>query len=135
MKMKKTHSQLLNLQSIYQIQSKVELLSFLKIIKFQLLLLSFHQSLVLLLPNDCWVLKKHGNKAYPSFAGQPERLSSHRKDALRHETVPGLITFHCSSIPILDGEDGGLRYPKESIKLLYELGRLLGVFQSVLRVL
>ena len=74
------------------------------------------------------MLKKYGNKAYPSFAGQPERLSSYRKDAPRHETVPRLITFRCPSIPVLDGEDGGLRYPKESIKLRYELGRLLGVF-------
>jgi hypothetical protein len=44
------------------------------------------------------------------------------------ETVPSLHPSLFSSSPVLDGEDGGLRYPKESIKLLYELGRLLGVF-------
>jgi hypothetical protein len=33
-----------------------------------------------------------------------------------------------SSIPVLDGEDGGLRYPIKSIKFVYQLGRLLGVF-------
>jgi hypothetical protein len=33
-----------------------------------------------------------------------------------------------SSILVLYGEDGGLRYPKESIKLICELGRLLSVF-------
>ena len=47
---------------------------------------------------------------------------------MRRETVPSLHPPLFSSSPILDGEDGGLRYPKESIKLLYELGRLLGVF-------
>jgi hypothetical protein len=39
--------------------------------------------------------------------------------------------YHCSlpsSIPVLDGEDGGLRYPITSIKLIYELSILLGVF-------
>ena len=51
------------------------------------------------------------------------------------ETVPCLHSSLFSSSPVLDGDDGGLRYPKESIKLLYELGRLLGVFKSVLRVL
>ena len=132
MKLNDTHSQLLNTQSIYQIKPQVGLLRFHKMVKFQLPLLSFHQSLLPLLPNDCWMLNKW---CHPSFVGQPKRLSSYRKDALCHETVPSLITFCCPSIPILDGEDGGLRYPKESIKLRYELGRLLGVFQSVLRVL
>jgi hypothetical protein len=51
------------------------------------------------------------------------------------ETVPCLHPPLFSSSPVLDGEDGGLRYPKESIKLLYKLGRLLGVFRSVLRIL
>ncbi len=46
---------------------------------------------------------------------------------MRRETVPCLHPPLFSSSPVLDGEDGGLRYPKESIKLLYELGRLLGV--------
>jgi hypothetical protein len=46
---------------------------------------------------------------------------------VRRETVPGLH-LPLPLNPVLDGEDGGLRYPKESIKLLYELGRLLGVF-------
>jgi hypothetical protein len=45
-----------------------------------------------------------------------------------HETVPCLHPPLFFSSPVLDGEDGGLKYPKESIKLLYELGRLLGVF-------
>ena len=47
---------------------------------------------------------------------------------MRRETVPCLHPPLFSSSPVLYGEDGGLRYPKESIKLLYELGRLLGVF-------
>jgi hypothetical protein len=50
---------------------------------------------------------------------------------VRRETVPFLHPPLFSSSPVLDGEDCGLRYPKESIKLLYELGRLLGVFWSV----
>jgi hypothetical protein len=54
---------------------------------------------------------------------------------VRRETVPYLHPPLFSSTPVLDGEDGGLRYPKEFIKLLYKLGRLLGVFRSVLRVL
>ena len=92
----------------------------------------FTKNLLPRLPNDCWMLKKYGNEAYPSFAGQPERLSSYGKDAPRHETVPGLITFCCPSIPVLDCEDGGLRYPIKSIKLIYQLVRLKGVFLSVL---
>jgi hypothetical protein len=51
---------------------------------------------------------------------------------VRRETVPCLHPPLFSSSPVLDG---GLRYPKESIKLLYKLGRLLGVFMSVLRIL
>jgi hypothetical protein len=47
---------------------------------------------------------------------------------VRRETVPCLHPPLFSSSPILDGEDGGLRYPKESIKFIYKLGRLLGVF-------
>jgi hypothetical protein len=31
-------------------------------------------------------------------------------------------------IPILDGEDGGLKYPIKYIKYVYQLVRLLGVF-------
>ena len=54
---------------------------------------------------------------------------------MRRETVPCLHPPLHSSSPVVDGEDGGLRYPKESIKLLYELGRLLGVFRSVLKIL
>jgi hypothetical protein len=48
---------------------------------------------------------------------------------VHRETVPGLHPPLHSSNPVLDGEDGGLRYPKESIKLRCELGRLLGVFE------
>ena len=40
-----------------------------------------------------------------------------------------------SSIPILDGEDGGLKYHIKSIKYVYQLVRLLGVFWSVLMIL
>ena len=47
---------------------------------------------------------------------------------VRRETVPCLHPPLFSSSLVLHGEDGGLRYPKESIKLLYELGRLLGLF-------
>jgi hypothetical protein len=54
---------------------------------------------------------------------------------VRPETIPCLHPPLFSLSPVLDGEDGGLRYPKEYIKLLSELGRLLGVFRSVLRVL
>ena len=54
---------------------------------------------------------------------------------MRRETVPCLHPSLFSSSLVLDGEDGGLRYPKESIKLLYKLGRLVGVVRSVLRVL
>ena len=71
----------------------------------------FTKNLLPRLPNDCWMLKKYGNEAYPSFTGQPERLSSYGKNTLRHETVPGLITFRCPSIPVLDGEDGGFKVP------------------------
>ena len=74
------------------------------------------------------MLKKWGNEAYPSFTGQPKELSFYGKDApLRRETVPGLSPFVPSSIPILDGEDGGLKCPIKSSKLIYQLGRLLGV--------
>ena len=69
------------------------------------------------------MLKKWSNEAHPSFTGQPKELSFYGKDApSRRETVPGL------SIPILDGEDGGSRYPIKSIKYVYHLVRLLGVF-------
>jgi hypothetical protein len=54
---------------------------------------------------------------------------------VRRETVPFLHPPLFFSSPVLDGEDGGLMYPKESIKLLYKLGRLLGVFRSVLKML
>jgi hypothetical protein len=40
-------------------------------------------------------------------------------------------TYHLllpSSIPVLDGEDGDLKYPIKSIKYVYQLVRLLGVF-------
>jgi hypothetical protein len=36
-----------------------------------------------------------------------------------------------SSIPVLDGEDGGLKYPIKSVKYVYQLVRLLGVLESV----
>jgi hypothetical protein len=47
---------------------------------------------------------------------------------MHHETVPCLHPPLFSSSPILDGEDGGLRYPKESIKFTYKSSRLLVVF-------
>ena len=63
-----------------------------------------------------------------AFSVSPKtRVLPERTHPVRRETVPCLHTpLHSSSL-VLDGEDGGLRYPKESIKLLYELGRLLGV--------
>jgi hypothetical protein len=50
------------------------------------------------------------------------------------ETVPCLHHPLFSSSPILDGEDGSLRYLRKSIKYIYGLGRLLGVFRSVLMI-
>jgi hypothetical protein len=47
---------------------------------------------------------------------------------VRREIVPYLHPPLFSSSPVLDGEDGGLRYPKKSIKYIYGLGRLLGDF-------
>jgi hypothetical protein len=44
------------------------------------------------------------------------------------ETVPCVHPPLFSSSPVLDGEDGGLRYPRKSIKYIYGLGRLLGDF-------
>ena len=63
-----------------------------------------------------------------AFSVSPKtRVFSERTHPVCRETVPCLHPPLHSSSPVLDGEDGGLRYPKES-KLLYELGRLLGVF-------
>jgi hypothetical protein len=47
---------------------------------------------------------------------------------VRREIVPCLHPPLFSSSPVLDGEDGGLRYPKKSIKYRYGLGILLGDF-------
>jgi hypothetical protein len=48
-------------------------------------------------------------------------LCAVRPSSAYHRSLP-------SSIHVLDGRDGGLRYPIKSIKLIYELARLLGVF-------
>ena len=67
--------------------------SCLKILRILISLLDKCQTLILLplLPNNCWMLKKYGNKAYPSFTGQPKELSFYGKDTTScRETIPGL---------------------------------------------
>jgi hypothetical protein len=56
----------------------------------------------------------------PTLASQvnPKDLSTLGKDAARRETVPGLAPSLPSSNPVLDGEDGELRCPIKSSKLL-----------------
>jgi hypothetical protein len=70
----------------------------------------------------------------PTLASQvnPNEPSTLGKDATRHETVPDLAPSVAFSIPVLDGEDGGFRYPIKSIKFIYQWVKYLEVFERVL---
>jgi len=61
-----------------------------------------------LVPSSCWVLKKYGNKAYPSSTDQPKGKKYSGKDVEHHETVLGLSPYVASSSPRLNGKVGSV---------------------------
>ena len=74
----------------------------------------------------------------PTLASQVSPKNWVFMEMMLLHTVRLSLAYHLllpSSIRVLDGEDGGFKYPIKSIKYVYQLVRLLGVFWSVLMTL
>ena len=105
------HSLLLSPPSIIRFGQGFNNQAFLKYFKF----IGFHQSLLLLLPNNCRVLKivrQRGPPQLPRSARTVRVLPGEDTHLERHGASPLPLPSVVFLKPVLDGGDGGLRCPK-----------------------